>query len=54
MKKLLIIIVSCLSLLIAGTVELTSVRAKTPSTMTELKTSVEKYLIDLDKTFTIK
>ncbi|HIX42617.1 MAG TPA: hypothetical protein H9983_05020 [Candidatus Kurthia intestinigallinarum] len=54
MKKLLIIVVSCLSLLIAGTVELTSVRAKSPSTMTELKASVEKHLIDLDKTFTIK
>ena len=54
MKRLVIIVVSCLSLLIAGTVELTSVRAKTPSTMKELKTSVESHLLKLDKTFTVK
>lgn len=53
MKRLMIIAASCLSLLVAGTVQNDPVLAKTPSTMKEVKKEVESHLLDLDKTFTI-
>lgn len=53
MKRLMIIAASCLSLLIAGTVQNEPALAKTASTMQEVKKDVESHLLDLDTTFTI-
>lgn len=49
----MIIAASCLSLLVAGTVQDEPALAKTPSTMQEVKKDVESHLLDLDTTFTV-
>lgn len=53
MKRFMIIMASCLSLLVAGTVQNEPALAKTSSTMQEVAKDVENHLLQLDKTFTV-